>query len=140
MQNWQEKLDILKKNKLAIRVEKDDEILYESQASRLKPLFECLVIHGEKMQDAVVIDKVIGRAAAMLCVVAQVKCVITPLASETAKEMLEENNIPLYAETMIPTILNNDKTDLCPMEKMSLNAATPQDFFKHLKTIIKLDS
>jgi len=136
--NWQNKMEKLTRNNLSLLVEKNGEVLYTSEAPRLKPLFACILEQGDAMQESLVIDKVIGRAAALLCVYAGVSAVVTPLASETAKSVLAEHNIPLYADKVTPRILNQEQTDLCPMEKMSLNFDSPEAFFNHLSGVIQI--
>lgn len=80
----------------------------------------------ERLKDAVVADKRVGKAAACLLIEGGVKRVNTPLVSTPAKEMLEAAGIPLYAREEIPLMVNMDGTDLCPMEKKLLDAQTPE--------------
>ncbi len=80
----------------------------------------------ERLKDAVVADKRVGKAAACLLIEGGVKRVNTPLVSTPAREMLEAAGIPLYAREEIPLMVNMDGTDLCPMEKKLLDAKTPE--------------
>ncbi|MBR6065860.1 MAG: DUF1893 domain-containing protein [Paludibacteraceae bacterium] len=80
----------------------------------------------ERLHGAVVADKRVGKAAASLLIEGQVKAVRTPLVSSPARKMLEEAGIELYAREEIPLMVNMDGTDLCPMEKKLLDAATPE--------------
>lgn len=80
----------------------------------------------ERLKDAVVADKRVGKAAACLLIEGGVKRVNTPLVSTPAKEMLEAAGIPLFAREEIPLMVNMDGTDLCPMEKKLLDAQTPE--------------
>ena len=80
----------------------------------------------ERLKGAVVADKRVGKAAACLLIEGGVKRVNTPLVSTPAKEMLEAAGIPLYAQEEIPLMVNTDGTDLCPMEKILLDAQTPE--------------
>lgn len=80
----------------------------------------------ERLHGAVVADKRVGKAAASLLIEGQVKAVRTPLVSSPARKMLEEAGIELYAREEIPLMVNLDGTDLCPMEKKLLDAATPE--------------
>ncbi len=137
MTDWQEKIKNLKDRSLSIHIEKNGSTLYESFDPMLKPLFVCLRDRREDLKDAVVVDKIVGRAAALLCALGGVKTVITPLASETAKHVLEPANIELYAERTIPYIVNRDNTGMCPMEKMANTCTTPQEFYDKLSQIIK---
>jgi len=132
------KLKYLKENNLSIRIEKNGEIIFESYDPMLKPLFTCLLKKREELKGATVVDKIVGRAAALLSQLGEVKEVITPLASETAREVLESAGIELYAEKMIPYIVNRDNTGMCPMEKMAIECDTAEAFFEKLKGIIKV--
>ena len=80
----------------------------------------------ERLHGAVVADKRVGKAAASLLIEGQVKAVRTPLVSSPARKMLEKAGIELYAREEIPLMVNMDGTDLCPMEKKLLDAATPE--------------
>lgn len=80
----------------------------------------------ERLHGAVVADKRVGKAAASLLIEGQVKAVRTPLVSSPARKMLEEAGIELYAREEIPLMVNMEGTDLCPMEKKLLDAATPE--------------
>ncbi|MDZ7725007.1 MAG: DUF1893 domain-containing protein [candidate division KSB1 bacterium] len=136
MNDEKQTLKKLKKQGLSIQVEKDEKIIFQSFDGMLKPLYQCLNEHAEDMQGATVIDKVVGRAAAYLCIMGQVEKVITPLASDTAKQVLHENNITLYASEVIPYIINRDKTGMCPMEKLAIESKSPEAFYAKLATII----
>ena len=86
-----------------------------------------------------VIDKVIGKAAAFICILRNVKAVYTPVASESAKILLAEKGIDLQAKKVIPEIRNSNKTDQCPMEKMADAAGSPELFYKELEARIKIE-
>ncbi len=137
--SWQNKLKELKKQNLSIIVEKDGVAFYESDQSRLKPLFACFKKFPKEMQGATVIDKVIGNAAAFICIAGRVKAVYTLMASETAVHVLEENGITIKAERTVPRIMNNDKSDQCPMEKMADAAGSPQPFIVELEKKIIIE-
>ena len=131
------KLIELQEKGLSILVEKDGKIIFQSSKSMLRPLYEGLNNYAEEMQGATVIDKIVGRAAAYLCILAKVGKVITPLASETAKEVLDKHGIILYAADSIPYIINRDGTDMCPMEKMASESVSPEDFYERLKSKVR---
>jgi hypothetical protein len=138
LNDQQQQLAYLKKNQLSIYIEKDGVKIYESRDPMLKPLFFCLVQKRQELKGATVVDKIVGRAAALLAILGEVKQVITPLASESAKETLAEAGVLLYAEKIIPRIINRDRTGLCPMEKLAGECRSPQELFDRLVTIIKL--
>lgn len=136
MENEAQKLVELMQKGLSIWVEKDGKTIFQSHESMLKPLYDCLNEYPNEMKGAIVIDKIVGLAAAYLCILGKVNKVITPVASETAKDILEQYKITLYASEIIPYIINRDKTGMCPMEKMALKSASPRDFYNQLSSML----
>lgn len=132
MENWQEKIRQLELNNLSVQVEKNKEIIFQSSAPMLRPLFDCLNEKKIEMHGATVIDKIVGLAAAYLCVLGNVSKVVTPVASESAKKMLAQHKIDLFASKVISEIRNHENTDQCPMEKLALSCRSPQEFYEKL--------
>jgi hypothetical protein len=83
----------------------------------LKWLREC----PELLEGAMVADKVVGKAAAMLMVVSKIKTVYTPLISEQALVYLNTQTLDVHYDGTVPYITNNDQSGLCPMETTVLN-------------------
>ncbi|MBN1480766.1 DUF1893 domain-containing protein [candidate division KSB1 bacterium] len=137
MADWQNKLHHLKQNNLSIHIEKEGKTIFESHDPMLKPLFVCLLEKRDELVGATVVDKIVGRAAALLMTLGRVKEVFTPLASETAKHVLDAAEISLQAENIIPYIINRDNTGMCPMEKMANECETAEEFFAKLKGMIE---
>ena len=71
----------------------------------------------QRLQGAVVADKMVGKAAAALMVVGGVKRVYTNLICTPAREMLQKAGIQVIAEQEVDMIMNRDQTDQCPIDK-----------------------
>ena len=91
------------------------------------------LLDGMKLQGALVVDKVIGRAAAAICAQGGVRKVCTPLAGKGVAELLEKRGIVLEAEQTVERILNRDKTDSCPMEKAVAGMDDPAKMVETLR-------
>jgi len=98
---------------------KNGKIIFKSKAKRLKPLIFCLKKHQKEMRGAIVFDKIVGRAAAMLLAYAKVKEAWTPTISQDAKKYLKKNKIKIEFKKEVKNIMNRKGDDLCPMEKLS---------------------
>lgn len=85
------------------------------------------------MRGSCVADKVIGKAAAALCVLGGVKGVYTPVMSRDAKGLLADNGIIHSTTLLVPGILNKDRSDLCPLEKLTADT----DDYKDIYSIVK---
>lgn len=77
------------------------------------------------LADAVVVDKVIGRAAAAVCALGRAAEVVTPLAAEGAADLLAVCGASLSADQTVRTILNRDKSGSCPMERAVSGLSEP---------------
>ena len=129
---WKKLIKEMLDDHLSIRIYNNDKIIYQSSESMLKPLLTCYLEKRKEMEGSIVVDKVIGLAAAFLCILAKVSRVYTPLASESAEKILAENNIVLKYEKRTPVIINRTNTGPCPMESLALSSTGPQDFLDKL--------
>lgn len=84
---------------------------------------------------ASIADKVIGKLAVSLLVVAGIKEVYADILSEYAIPVLEQNNIKYEYKTKVPFIINKDHTGMCPMENKYKNE---NDIAKIYKEVIKV--
>lgn len=134
----QQFLDDIHGNTYSLCVRNESGVIFQSSRPRLKPLVECLTLHLAEMEGALAIDRVVGRAAAQLFVLAGIRRVVTPVTSKAAKEMLEKNNIAFYSERVVDAILNREKNGLCPMEQLSYEYADPVKFYEKLKELMEL--
>lgn len=71
------------------------------------------------MRGAVVFDRIVGRAAAILLVYAKVKEVWTPTISRSGKAYLAKNKVKIVYRNLADYIMNRRGDDACLMEKMS---------------------
>ncbi|MBF8983547.1 DUF1893 domain-containing protein [Lutibacter sp. B2] len=110
---------ILEKDKLALVIVKEEEVIFYSKEKGIKPIYMAVNTLKDQLVNSSVADRVIGKAAAMLCKYSNIKALHTKLISESAMEVLEKENIILTYDESAPYIKNRDKTDLCPVEKLS---------------------
>ncbi|MDD5489828.1 MAG: DUF1893 domain-containing protein [Candidatus Moranbacteria bacterium] len=112
---------------------KNGKIVFKSKAERLKPLILCIKKHKKEMRGAIVFDKIIGRAAAVLLISAKVKEVWTPTISRSGKAYLVKNKVKIGYKNLVECIMNRNGDDLCPMEKMSQKMPEKEFIGKLLK-------
>ena len=63
----------------------------------------------------------IGKAAALFCILGRVKSVYAALISEIAIETLQAAGIELEFEESCPYILNRSRDGMCPIETLALD-------------------
>ena len=79
-------------------------------------------------------DKIVGVAAAMLCVYAGVDSVFALTISEEGIRVLEDNNISYLFKKKVWNILNRSKTDVCPFEKLAMDSGSSDEAYVKLKS------
>ncbi|MBQ1477438.1 MAG: DUF1893 domain-containing protein [Erysipelotrichaceae bacterium] len=118
---------------LAVR----DGFTYTSFLSGIKPVLLPMRENREHFKDCRVVDKVIGKASAMLLILSGVKEVYGLVMSKSAVKLLEERGIPYGYDRLEDVILNIAGDDMCPMEKTVLNIDTPEEAFEALDAKLK---
>jgi len=79
-----------------------------------------------------VIDKIVGKAAALLICYFKAKEVYTKLLSKSAIEVLEKHGIGYKSEIVVENIRKRDGTDICPFEKIVLEIEDPKEGYEKL--------
>ena len=126
----------LKKKDCALAITRNERILYETKASGIRGLLTAVDQLGESMKDASVADKIVGEAAAQLCLYSQVREVYAAIMSRCAKDLFDQSQIDYEYENLVPHILNMKKTDLCPFEKIVAGSKTPKEAYERLKKAV----
>ena len=111
---------------------KDGEEVFSSSDNGILPIVKGV----GKMNGAVIADKVIGKAAALICVHGGVLAVYAKLMTTSAAEVLAENGILFDADEIVEEILNRDQTGLCPFEILGKDVSCPKQALG--KVVLKL--
>ncbi len=109
---------------------------YISTKSGIRPVLEYLD-EGTDLTDFVVADRIVGKAAALLFVLAKIKCVYAEVISEPAILILKQHNIEYSYGKLTKNIINRKGDGICPMEQTVLNTDDPQTAFELLKAKVK---
>src|SRR5437667_8048761 len=96
-----EKLALLGERQMALMIERDGQILFESPESRVVALLGFLRDRAGEMRGATVTDKVVGAAAAKLCAYGGAGEVFAGVASAAGLEALQAAGIPAAARETV---------------------------------------
>lgn len=103
------------------------QVIYSDSGNGVSPLLKLVEEHRALLKDAVVVDKIIGKAAAMLLTLGGAREVHALVASEAGQEYLKRRKIPLHADRSIELIENRTRTGICPFEKAVLELEDPEE-------------
>lgn len=115
----EELISILHQGNYSCVIKNGDEIRTFTQRG-VADLFDLFHSEPAFLQGAIIADKVVGRAAFALMLAGGVSHLYTDLISSKALELLENNNLKVTYQTEVPIIINRDKTDWCPLEKLCM--------------------
>ncbi len=109
-----EAVRLLEKDGKSCVLVKAGAIVAVEEGRGVSPLLKLL--DAGALAGAVVVDRIIGRAAAAICVSGGAKAVYGLVVSDGAMEFLAAHSIPCRARERTPRIRNRDNTGTCPME------------------------
>ena len=116
----------LLKGNLALVFVKNSISIYETNTGGLGGFLKAIKDLGKNLNKSSVADKVVGKAAALLCIYSQVKSVYAVNLSESGSLILKKQGIQFDYENLIPLVLNAKKTEQCPFEKLVENESDPK--------------
>lgn len=91
---------------------------------------------GIELKDASIADLIVGKAGALLCLYGEVKSVWAEIISESGIQIFQKADIEFAFEFSVSRILNRNKNDLCPFEKMTMQCKTPEEAYKRIKEFL----
>lgn len=127
--NIEDLKNILLKENHTIVIYKNDASVYTSNDRGVAPLMKLLKENKAQLKDAMIADKVVGKAAALLMAYGKVKEVYTPTISTPALQVFKNHNIEIHYDKEVGRIINRKGDGLCPMETLCLNIENPEDAF-----------
>jgi len=130
----------LRRSNCSLVIVKNGHILTKSSASGIRRLLTAVEEVGRDIKGSSVADKIVGEAAAQLCLYSEVQEVYAVTMSQCAKDLLDQSRIGYEYENLVPHILNMRKTDLCPFEKIVAGSKTPKEAYERLKKAVHSSS
>lgn len=103
--------------------------VFTSRERGVKPLLQ-LYESGKNYSNYSFADKVVGKAAAFMYVLLNVKEIYCITVSELAAEILKEHGIKFYCENIVPAIKNRRGDGFCPMETAVKDISEPKEAYE----------
>lgn len=128
---------MIKEEKATCIIIKDNTIIYKASGRGVKPLIELYENNPDILKDAFVVDKVIGKAAAMIAVLGGATKVYGVLMSSAAQTYLNNHTIPNDCGRCVEIISNRTGDGMCPLETAVMDTDDPEQAYKLLKETIQ---
>ncbi len=125
----------LKQKNLDLVIAKNGRIIFENGSQGIRGLLHAIEKLGKELMGSSVADRIVGRAAAMLCAYSKAASVFAVTISEEGIKVLKDNKVFCRFENRVPNILNYEGTDICPFEKLVIGFTKPEEAYKKLKSL-----
>jgi len=122
-------------NGLSFVVAKNGKIVFKTKKQGLTGFLHAIEKLPQQLNEASIADKIVGVAAAMLCVYSKVTSVFALTVSDVGINLLKDKNIECFFEKKVKNILNRNKTDVCPFEKIALQSKTVKEAYLRMKSL-----
>jgi len=120
-------IEQMKREGLNLIILKNDKRLYQSTRAGMLPLYQAISVFGiSQLKNTTIVDKIVGKAAALLISYFQANTVYCSTLSVRGKTVLENHGITFRYEELAPEIINRYGTDICPFEKAVLDVEDPK--------------
>lgn len=106
--------------------------VHTSHQKGISPMVD-LLDSGTDLRGFAAADKIVGKAAAMLFVLAGISVLHAEVLSRTAAAVLEKYNIPYTYGILTDAIINRKGSGLCPMEEAVADIEDPAAAFLAVK-------
>ncbi len=111
-------LELLEKSGNSLMIYKNGELLFESDLGGIRPHLKAINEHGDALEGTLMVDKILGRAAAFLVIYSKAAEAITVILSTPGRQVLEANNIKFSYRKEVPHIKMENGVIFCPFESM----------------------
>ena len=115
---------------------RDGKIVHSADGRGVKPVLSLLDTKPELLKNAIAVDKIIGKAAALLLVLGGTKRVYGELMSESAYCFLAQRGVAAQYGRKIDVISNRTGNGICPLEKSVMDTDDPQLGCERLKQTV----
>jgi len=116
---------VIKSGLVSCIVIKDGVIAHAADGRGVAPLLDLYKSKPELVRDAFVVDKIIGKAGAMIVAAAGAKAVYAEIMSFSARDYLKSRGILGMSGRSVDVISDRDGNGICPIEKSVFGTEDP---------------
>jgi len=116
---------------------KGGHVLFQTDSHKISGFIKAIEKHGTELNDSAVADRVAGKALALLCVYAGIREVYAEVLSKKAQSVFEENKIWVQCKQLVDNVLDLNKDDVCPFEKLAAIIVTPKDSYGAFRALLE---
>lgn len=124
----------LREKGLSLMIYRDGELVFSSFGRGITPLLDAVEALGlEHLHGAIVVDKFIGRAAALIIVHVKASEAHAALISAGAKEVFRKHGLRHLFADETDVIAGSDGVGLCPFERLVMDISDPAEAYAMIR-------
>lgn len=123
---------LLREKNLSLVIVKSGKPIYTANDHGVKSFLNAIEKHYDELSGSTVADRIVGIAVAMLCRYSKIEKVYGEIMSIKALEKLSERGIIIRYEILVPEILDINRIETCPLEKIAMNCKDEKEFYEKL--------
>ena len=123
-------LDTLDRTGNSLMVYRDGELVFQSISKGIRPHLEAIDQLGEGLRGTVMVDKIVGRAAALLILYSGVAEVHAAVLSTQGRLVLEMHGLRFTYREEVEHIKMRDGRIYCPFEVMVQGLTDPEEAYR----------
>ena len=122
-------LEILENTGNSLMIYKNGELIFESSLGGIRPHLKAINELGTELEGTLMVDKILGRAAAFLVIYSKAAEAITVVVSTPGKIVLEKYGVKFSYQTEVPNIKMENGVIYCPFERMVQGIEDPLEAY-----------
>ena len=111
-------LETLEETGNSLMVYKNGNLIFESSLKGIRPHLKAINELGRKLEGSLMVDKILGRAAAFLVIYSKASEAVTAVVSTPGKRVLEKYGFKYSYREEVPHIKMENGIIYCPFERM----------------------
>ncbi len=132
-----EAMALLEEGQVTCVVMQRGEIVHKAAGPGVRPLLQLYDTAPELLRDAVVVDKIIGKAAAMILVLGGAQRAYGDTMSAAACDCLRAHGIEATYRRWVDVIANRARDGICPLERSVLEIDDPEEALLRIRETIQ---
>jgi hypothetical protein len=123
-------LEILEKTGNSLMIYKAGELFFESDLKGIRPHLKAINELGSELEGTLMVDKILGRAAAFLVIYSKAGEAISAVLSTPGKQVLDKYGLKYSYREEVPHIKLENGVIYCPFERMVQGIDDPVEAYE----------
>ena len=123
-------LDTLERTGNSLMVYRDGDLVFQSSSKGIRPHLEAIALLGEGLRGTVMVDKIVGRAAALLILYSGAAEAHAAVLSAQGRRVLEMHGLSFTYAEEVAHIKMRDGRIYCPFEAMVQGLTDPEEAYR----------